>query len=205
MKTLRKTKMNNNKVKASLCLILIITIVFISACQQHKTSQQAWTLNKEYSSISITTTKNNSVSEVSQFTSFTGSISATGYFKMSIDLTSLETNIPIRNERIQEHLFESSIYPTADIHTQLKPGQLENGVHTINFDVDLHGLSSILTAEFMVFEHNGNKVITLHKPMIINANTFALEKGITSLKKIAKLQSIANTVPIHFILTFQQQ
>jgi polyisoprenoid-binding protein YceI len=197
--------MNKPKENVSRVLFLIVITFFISACNQHKKTQQSWVLNKDSSSISITTTKNSSISEVSEFTSFTGSISSSGNFEISISLDSLETNIPIRNERIREHLFETSLFPTADIHTQLKPEQLENGVHTITFDADLHGLSSIMTAEFMVTEQNGNKVITLHKPLIINANTFALEKGITKLKNLAFLQSIANTVPVHLILTFQKQ
>jgi hypothetical protein len=205
MKKIMKQIMTNPKAKFSQALLLLIITFFISACNQHKTTQQAWVLDKDSSSISITTIKNSSISEVSEFTSFTGSISSSGYFEISIKLDSLETNIPIRNERIQEYLFETHLFPSADIHTQLKPEDLENGIHTITFDADLHGLSSILTAEFMVTEKNGEKIITLHKPLIINANTFALEKGISTLKNMAMLQSIANTVPIHLILTFQKQ
>lgn len=201
---MRKLLMKNNTMKVSIAIFTIVITLFISACNQHKKTPQAWVLNKDSSTISITTTKNNSVSEVSKFTSFTGSISASGYFEISINLDSLETNIPIRNERIQEHLFETHLFPTADIHAQLKPEDLETGVHSITFDADLHGLSSILTAEFMVVEQNGNKVITLHKPLIINANTFALEKGISTLQNMAMLQSIANTVPVHLILTFKK-
>ena len=145
--------MNNLNVKHSLTLIFIIGTLFLSACNLHKAKQQSWVLNKTYSTISITTTKNNSISEVSEFTTFTGTINASNYLEISIDLNSLETNIPIRNERIEEHLFKTQMFPTADIHTQLTPQQLENGVHSVTFDVDLHGLSSIMTADFMVFEH----------------------------------------------------
>ena len=197
--------MNNPKEKFLTRLFLILLTMFVSACNQHKTSQHTWVLNKEFSSISITTIKNNSLSEISYFTDFKGSINSAGYFDLNIELNSLETNIPIRNERIQEHLFESKMFPTADIHTQLKPADLENGVHTITFDVDFHGLSNMMTGEFLVFEQNGNKVITLHKPLIVDASSFALEKGISTLKNIAKLQSIANSVPLHIILSFQKK
>lgn len=186
---------------------IIIAITILSACQtQNKTKKkESWVLNSENSSIAITTIKNNQISEVSYFKSFSGNINQAGYLNISIDLNSLETNIPIRNERMAKHLFETDLYPTADIHTQLKPGDLDTGVHNITFDADLHGVSSILTAEFMVTEQLGNKVITLHKPLIINASSFALEQGITTLRKLAKLNAIANTVPLHLILTFQKQ
>ena len=194
-------------IKSTLTTLLIITIALISACTtQHKAKpNKSWSLNSELSSIAITTTKNNKISEVSEFTSFSGNINQTGYLTISIDLNSLETNIPIRNERIEKHLFQTEIYPTAGIHTQLKPNDLDLGIHNITFDVDLHGVSGILTAEFRVYEQHGNKVVTLHKPLIVNAETFGLDNGIRTLKNLAKLQSIDYVVPIHLILTFSEK
>lgn len=191
--------------KLSKTLFVLWVILLLNACQMHKSKQskaQSWMLNPEYSNISIVTTKNNSISEVSSFNKFSGNIDANGQFNLSIDLASLETNIPVRNERIQKHLFQTDLYPTADIHTQLKPEDLNNGVHKLSFDVDLHGISGIISAEFMVFEQNGNKVVTLHKPLVIRAADFGLENGITTLRNIAKLNSIDFTVPIHVVLSF---
>jgi polyisoprenoid-binding protein YceI len=178
----------------------------VSACSQHQATNKlskAWILNSAYSKISIITTKNSKVSEISHFNLFSGKIDESLNLNISIDLSSLETNIPIRNKRIQEHLFQSTIYPTADIHTQLQATDLTPGTHKISFDVDLHGVSSILQAEFMVFEQHGNKVITLHTPLIIDAGAFGLESGITTLKNLAKLQSIDFTVPVNLVLSFQ--
>jgi polyisoprenoid-binding protein YceI len=175
----------------------------MSACQQHKPAPiNSWKLDPEYSKISIITTKNNSVAEVSSFKSFNGTINKNNYLEIKIDLKSLETNIPIRNERIQKYLFQSDMYPTADIHTQLKPEDLTPGIHNITFDVDLHGVSGILTAQFMVFEQFGNKVITLYSPLIVKAQNFGLEHGIITLKKLAKLSSIDFTVPVNLTLSF---
>lgn len=201
MKKVKKKPMNK------LTTISIIFIVLLtSSCLQHKVEKsKSWVLNPEYSSISIITTKNNKVSEVSEFKIFSGKINSSNYLSIEIDLQSLETNIPIRNERIQKHLFQTEIFPTADIHVQLKPEDLTAGVHHITFDVDLHGVSGILQAEFMVIEQHGNKVITLHKPLIIKAESFNLENGITTLKNIAKLQSIDFTVPIHIVLSFNSE
>ncbi len=181
-------------------------MLLISACGNNKTHDKnhTWKLNQDSSNISIITTKNNNVSEVFEFKNFSGSIDSNRNLKISIDLSSLETYIPIRNQRMQKHLFQTEIYPTADVHTQLAVDSLSNGVHNVSFDVDLHGVSSIVQAEFMVLEKHGNKVITLHKPLLIKASDFALKKGITTLKNIAKLQSIDFTVPIHIVLVFEQ-
>ncbi|MBL4661494.1 MAG: hypothetical protein JKY19_14140 [Alcanivoracaceae bacterium] len=81
--------------------ILLISLL-LNACQQGSLSQnkqspaQSWVLNRDYSSISIISTKNNKISEVSNFGIFSGKISSTGYLQIEIDLNSLETNIPIR-------------------------------------------------------------------------------------------------------------
>jgi len=195
-------------------LTLIGLLFILNACSKNsqkanikpaETPNKSWVLLPEYSSISIITTKNNSVSEVSNFTAFSGNIKPDGQLSISIDLNSLETHIPIRNERIQKHLFKTEIYQTADIHTQLKPNDFTVGIHNISFDVDLHGLSALLEAEFMVFEQYGNKVVTLHRPLIITAGTFGLENGITTLKNIARLDSINLTVPVNITLTFEAQ
>ena len=196
--------------KPNSILMLLLTLVIATSCQQHKTSESksnaaGWIINPDFSSISIITTKNSKISEVSQFKTFSGTINASNYLSVSIDLASLETNIAIRNERIQKHLFQTKIYPTAEIHTQLKPEDLAVGVHAISFEVDLHGVSGIVNAEFMVFEQFGNKIITLHKPLIIKAETFALESGITTLRKIAKLKSIDFTVPVNLTLSFERK
>ena len=191
-------------------IIIALILSLLCACSIHITTDknqadsEKWILNQDYSSIAIVTTKNNSISEVSEFTSFSGGINSNGYLEISIDLNSLETNIPIRNERIQNLLFDTKSFPSADIHTQLKPEDLTIGVHTISFDVDFHGVSSILTAQFMVFEQYGNKVITLHKPLVINASSFGLEGGINALKSIANLNDISFTVPMNIILSFEK-
>jgi polyisoprenoid-binding protein YceI len=180
---------------------------------QHKTTQNqitptpdiTWKLIPEHSSLSIITTKNNSIAEVSEFTDFTGQINPDGKLLITLNMNSLETNIPIRNERIQQHLFQTDIYDTAEIRANLKPTDLNIGVHSITFDVDLHGVSAILEAEFMVFEQFGNKIVTLHKPLIINAKTFGLENGITTLKNLANLDTIDLSVPVNLILSFESE
>lgn len=194
---MEKLKMNR--------FLIILILLFLSACattNQHRNS--TWVLNKEFSKVSIITTKNNKISEVSEFKSITGKI-INNSLEISIDLNSLETNIAIRNERIRNILFETSSFPTADIHAQLKAEDLNQGVHTITFDIDLHGVSAIIEAEFLVTEYYSNKIIMLHKPLIIKADMFGLEQGISTLKDIAHLQSINFTVPVDITLEFQQK
>ena len=151
------------------------------------------------------TTKNNNITEVSDFKVFQASIDKDNKFSAVIDLKSLESYIPIRNERIQTHLFESEIFPKAEIHAQLSPENLNDGVHQIEFDVDLHGASTILNAEFMVQTNGNSKTVTLHKPFVVNADYFGMKQGVDTLKIMANLNSISYTVPMHIILTFEKK
>ena len=192
--------------KNNLVIATMVILFALIGCNNKKPTinkMKSWELNSESSSIAIVTTKNNSVSETSDFTSFSGNIDKDGNLLITIDLSSLETNIPIRNQRVQKHLFQTDLFPTADIHTTLKPSDLEIGVHSISFDVDLHGVSGIVDGQFMVFEQQGKKIITLYKPLIIHANMFGLENGITTLKNLARLETIDLTVPLNIILTFE--
>ena len=187
--------------------VMILLLQILTACQNHKAinskQEKSWTLDKEQSSISLISTKNNRIAEIFNFKNFKGSIDKNAYFSIEIDLNSIETNIPIRNQRMQKHLFETNIFPTANIHTQLNIEDLTAGIHKIQFDVDMHGVSEIVQAEFMVFDKLDSKIITLHKPLIINAKDYGLENGIQALKNIAKLQSIDFTVPVNIVLTFK--
>jgi hypothetical protein len=47
-------------------------------------------------------------------------------------------------------------------------------------------------------------LVTTVQPVIIKAEDFALVAGINKLQALAKLPSIAYTVPVSFVLTFQK-
>ena len=61
---------------------------------------QAWALSDE-SRISFTSTKNGLVSETHSLAAIKGGVSGEGTVELQFDLRAIETNIPIRNERMQ--------------------------------------------------------------------------------------------------------
>ena len=58
------------------------------------------------SSVSYVSIKNNVVAENNRFTSVTGKITSKGEAALSIDLSSVETQVDIRNQRMREIFFE---------------------------------------------------------------------------------------------------
>ncbi|MGR5298309.1 YceI family protein [Vibrio mediterranei] len=174
--------------------------------------QAEWMLDGNNSSLKFVSTKKNSVSEVHHFSSMTGTISDDGKATVVIDLSSVETNIPIRNERMQTMLFNVAEFAKTTITTVVDMSQLDNsqigGVYSIVNDltVDLHGVQKTYAAKLTVMRLTENKIaIVSTDPVIVQASDFGLEVGIEKLREVAGLPSIATSVPITFIMVYNQK
>jgi polyisoprenoid-binding protein YceI len=168
-----------------------------------------WTLQQP-SSIHFLTSKNTHITEIHSFKKFKGSINTQGLAKLSIDLSSVDTRIAIRDERMQEHLFETSLFSQAtfeaDIPTDLL-AQVSAGQQTefaLKGKISLHGEQAQAYCQVMI-SHNKDKTITVTSitPMIIDAQSFSLIAGINKLQELAGLKSITRTVPLTFKLSFK--
>ena len=168
-----------------------------------------WRLKNSESNVYYVSTKNLTVSEVNYFNTLTGEINDQGELTIKINLESVETDVPIRNERVKSMLFEILNYGKATITTLIDADKLKNlkigqaYTENLNFMLNLHGINKELSTTVNVIKHaNGNLIVTQVSPIIITAKLFGLEKGIERLRKIARLKSISSTVPVTFNLTF---
>ena len=170
----------------------------------------AWQLDPQLSDVSFVSVKQSSVAEVHHFTGLDGTISEQGQLQLQIDLSSVESMIPIRNERMRKMLFNVTQYPsatvTADVSTQL--AKLPTGttkVSDVSANLSLHGQIEQLSLDLLVTKGADSLVVTPVKAVIINAPAFGLGKGIEALREIAGLKSIATSVPVSFNLVFNGQ
>jgi len=171
-----------------------------------------WSLVNNESNISYISTKNAKVSEVNHFKTLNGVIDDNGAISVGIELGSVETNIPIRNDRMQSMLFEVVKYSKANISASIDPNKLKamkvgsTYRETIKFDLSLHGFTQAVSSDIKVIKLSRDTIIaTSVKPIIINADQFGLEGGVEQLRKVAKLSSISTAVPVTFNLTFTQK
>ena len=74
-----------------------------------------WVLNSGESFFHFSSTKNGDISEQHTLTSLVGEASFTGKIVVRLDLTSLDTGIDIRDQRMREFLFEVEKFPVARI------------------------------------------------------------------------------------------
>jgi polyisoprenoid-binding protein YceI len=168
-----------------------------------------WELDTEKSSVNFVSIKNGSVAEIHSFSSLVGYIGAEGNVRLGIDLTSVETLVPIRNERMREMLFEVVKFPAANITAQVDPAIIaaaaEGGVVSADLPVtlSLHGQEQALTVPVVVVgEGDGRLRVFTSRPVIVNAADFGLDGGVTALREIVGLKSISTAVPVTLQLVF---
>lgn len=167
------------------------------------------TLNKDLSSITFASTKNEHVSEQHTFDSYSGTLDDNGKLVITIDIRSLNTIIPIRNERMLKMLFNATDYATASFAADIAPelmkleaGQLKHA--TVAGEMMIAGNTAPVSFDLVITGlQNGGVNASTTKPTIINTSTFNLDAGVAALQEVAMLKSISKTVPLSFSATFQ--
>ena len=176
-------------------------VILLSALGVMAPAQADWTLS-DSSRIGFVSIKNNSIGENNAFERVYGSISASGQVSVSVDLSSVETGVGIRNERLQKMLFEVASFPTATIDALLTDSQiasLEAGgaqTESVGVSISLHGKTVNKTANLSVSASGGDVRVTTTQPIVITAQEFGLEAGVAALQQIAGLNAISRSIPV---------
>lgn len=168
-----------------------------------------WELDAEVSSLSFVSIKNNTVAEVHQFATLDGRVSDDGSAVLNIALDSVESHIPIRNERMRKLLFETAKFAQAtakvDVDMQVFTALKEGAETSLAAEVhlDLHGVKATLPADLRVTRLSKKRYrVATERPLIVNAADFNLLPGIEALREIAKLKAIGTAVPVTLVLSF---
>jgi polyisoprenoid-binding protein YceI len=167
-------------------------------------------LNPAKSSLHFVSIKNNSVGEVLTFNKLVGSINEEGVAILEIDLTSINSQVEIRDDRMRASLFEVADFPVATITTQVDMEQLKSlGIGEVLYtelkaSLNLHGEQSNVFASVQVFKGSDKALtVTTTYPIMVNARTFNLVEGIGTLRKLAGLNVISSVVPVSFSLVYE--
>ncbi len=168
-----------------------------------------WQLDNEQSQLSFISIKKNDIAEVHHFNELSGQITAAGDAKVTINLMSVDTAIPIRDERMQSLLFITDAFPSAQFSVDLEKSTIENlaiGASKslqLSGELNLHGETKTLAITTLVTKLTDKKLLVVSlQPVIINAKDFTLGKGVLALQQVAELPIISNAVPVSFVLTF---
>lgn len=171
-------------------------------------SQAEMSLDNSRSTIQFMSVKNTSIAELHHFRVLSGQLTDDGDVSVRIDLDSVETLIPIRNQRLREILFETVRFPHATLTARapasvlaLSEGQSIN--ETLSIEVNLHGNVESVDATVLVTRlDNGGLQVVLASPILVQAADFALDGALGVLQEVAGLVSISTTVPVTGTLIF---
>jgi hypothetical protein len=168
-----------------------------------------WSLQGEESSLHFVSIKKDTVGEVHSFKQLTGKIANSGEFQFSVQLGGVETNIPIRNERMNEFLFEVAKFPLAagrgkvdmTVVKNLTVGSVKS--MTVPVTIELHGKSLQKDVMLQVAKLSAEKLwVVTAAPFLIDTAEFDLTPGVDKLRELAALPNIAQAVPVSASLMF---
>ena len=170
-----------------------------------------WNLVNEESQINFISIKASDIAEIHTFKDLSGNVKNNGEAQVIINLASLETLIPIRNERMANLLFETKLYPTAtfklgvDLQTILLTEVGKSLDFTFTGILELKSKQFSMPIKLSVTRLGDHSFsVTSSKPLLLNADRLGLSNGIESLRVIAGLPGISKSVPVTFSLIFRQ-
>ena len=168
-----------------------------------------WSLDPSRSHLAFVSIKAQDIGEVHSFQQLAGTIGEDGQVTVSLMLDSVETLIPIRNERMREFLFETTNYKDATLSAKvdsaiiagMKPGEIVDV--SAEGILSLHGAQQPMILSMQAAKlDNGTVMVASTKPLIVDAAKFGMSDGVEKLREIAGLASISNAVPVSFVMTF---
>ena len=189
------------KTLAKITLFAMTTWAFLSA-------NADWHLDPAASDLYFMSIKATHVGEVHSFDTLSGKVDEKGAASLTIDLASVATLIPIRDQRMRDMLFQVDRYPTATVDAQIELDTLVTMPTGSEIDIELEAdlkfkenTSQIMT-KVKVSKLNEQKItVRTIAPVVLSAGQLQVTEGLEKLREIAGLPNISFTIPVTFNLT----
>ncbi|MDP5190170.1 YceI family protein [Rheinheimera baltica] len=184
---------------------------FVLALSTFSVSAANWQLDSSQSSLHFISVKNELVAESHQFSQLSGKWDGENA-SVSIPISSMQTNIPIRNERIWQYVLQAEKYNSIDVKAPLKSDSI--AMLTVNntllvdlpLTVTIAGESATLSAKLRITKLSDSVLqASTETPLMVNINSFKLGAGVAKLQELAGLKRIEPLVPVSFNVRFAQQ
>ena len=189
------------KTLAKITLFAMTTWAFLSA-------NADWQLDPAASDLYFMSIKATHVGEVHSFDTLSGKVDEKGAASLTIDLASVATLIPIRDQRMRDMLFQVDRYPTATVTAQIELDTLVTMPTGSEIDIELEadlkfkGNTSQIMTRVKVSKLNEQKItVRTIAPVVLSAGQLQVTEGLEKLREIAGLPNISFTIPVTFNLT----
>ena len=172
-----------------------------------------WSLDAQNSAFYFATTKKNTagtdITENLTFNEMLGSVSHAGDLIFTVPLASLSTGVDIRNSRMLAMLFEAASLPKMHFTAKLDIAAINampagsSMTQTVNGSLTIHAVTKALAMDVRIDKNAAGAVsVSARKPVLVNSADFDMNAGVESLRAIAGLSKIVETVPVYFKLFF---
>ncbi len=172
-------------------------------------TESAWSLDPAASRLAYVSIKAGEVAENNRFDTLSGTIAADGTASLSIDLASVNTGAPLRDERMREVFFQTADNPAATITAKLDPARFaglavgQSVLRPLKASVTIKGASADVATEVLVTRITEDRVLVVSAaPVIVSTDMFGLTDELGELRALAQLPSITPAVPVTFTLAF---
>lgn len=190
--------------------LLITAFTIASAIVASPAFAGGWALNPDASHLAYGTIKIDDVGEVNSFTNLSGQVGEDGTVEIGIDLSSVETQIDIRNERMIEHVFRKAA--TATLSAQIDMAAVSaldvgaSEVVAVDAVLSLVGTDVSFETEMFVLRLSDTAVMVSTNDMVfISAEDAGVTAGVDKLMELAGLPGITRTVPVTARLMFTRE
>jgi polyisoprenoid-binding protein YceI len=177
----------------------------------------AWRIDNNRSTFNFVTSKAAAsgvaaIEEVQTFKQIDGTIGDNGKLEFDVELGSVETNIPLRNERLKAMLFKVADSPKAvftgavDAHRikAMRVGVLENV--DLTGQLTISGRSNPLTASLYVVKlASGVLRVSTSLPIIVNLKDYGLQEDVEALRNVMHLNVLAGSAPVTFSVVLKSE
>ena len=170
-----------------------------------------WVLDSNNSNLSYGSIKNGFIGESNTFKTISGSIDENGHINIDIDLSSVDTQLELRDQRMRDIVFKvaenASAKLTGDMNLEAHHDQEIGTSRKVeaSIGIELVGQKIDYDVMLLVTRLAKNKVmVTPHGVIFLDLEDFELADAIETLRELAGLDRIATAAPMSFYLTFEK-
>jgi hypothetical protein len=170
-----------------------------------------WQLDSTASSLHFVTVKNEVVAETHHFSALSGQWDG-AKVSINIAVNSMQTNIPIRNERIWQYVLRAEQFANINVEASLGEDAItaltvgDYMVLQLPITLTIAGESATLEAKLRISKLTADTLQASNEtPLMLNTNSFKLTAGVAKLQELAGLNSIESMVPVSFHVQFTRQ
>ncbi|MEO0487443.1 MAG: YceI family protein [Pseudomonadota bacterium] len=166
----------------------------------HATAEM-WTLDGASSKVGFGSVKSDVIGESHSFSGLSGTVSEDGMVNLTLDLTTVDTAIDIRNERINTHVFQ--VAPTAQLVAEVDmdamSGMAVGDTMTSVVEGSLMFLGQEVYVDLPVITARLSEdrvLIVSDGVTYLSTEELGIDAGVDKLMELAGLPSIDRAVPV---------